>query len=166
MQPIPVCAVTAWSGTGKTTFLEKLVPALKMFGLRIAVVKHDGHDFDLDHPGKDSWRMTAAGADVTAIVSPFRAAIMENRSISMESVISNIQDVDLILIEGDNKEIGQSCCSTGKGQEGPLRRILKNVCWWFLIPRSVLPGLALHWMISMGSPGSFRSGRFARGPFK
>lgn len=103
MQSIPVCAVTAWSGTGKTTYLEKLVPALKSRGLRIAVVKHDGHDFDLDRPGKDSWRMTAAGSDVTAIVSPFRAAVMENRPISMESVISNIQNVDLILVEGDKQ---------------------------------------------------------------
>lgn len=120
MQSIPVCAVTAWSGTGKTTFLEKLVPALKMFGLRIAVVKHDGHDFDLDHPGKDSWRMTAAGADVTAIVSPFRAAIMENRSISMESVISNNQDVDLILIEGDKQGNWPKLLLYRKGAGRPL----------------------------------------------
>ena len=103
MQFIPVCAVTAWSGTGKTTYLEKLIPALKALGLRIAVVKHDGHDFDLDYPGKDSWRMTAAGADVTAIVSPFRAAVMENRPIPMANVVANMQNVDLILVEGDKQ---------------------------------------------------------------
>ncbi|MBR2328291.1 MAG: molybdopterin-guanine dinucleotide biosynthesis protein B, partial [Clostridia bacterium] len=74
---IPTYALVAFSNSGKTTFLEKLIPALKSRGLRVAVIKHDGHDFQLDKEGKDSWRITQAGADVTAIVSKTHAAIME-----------------------------------------------------------------------------------------
>lgn len=51
---VPVYSVVAWSGTGKTTFIEKLVPALKCRGLRVACIKHDVHEFQVDKPGKDS----------------------------------------------------------------------------------------------------------------
>ena len=97
---IPTYSLVAYSGSGKTTFLEKLLPELKKRGLRVAVVKHDGHDFELDKEGKDSWRITRAGADVTAIVSKTHAAIMENRPVPFEEIVGRIKDVDLILIEG------------------------------------------------------------------
>ena len=57
---IPIVSVAAWSGTGKTTYLEKLIPEFKRRGLRVAALKHDAHDFDIDREGKDSWRMTQA----------------------------------------------------------------------------------------------------------
>lgn len=97
---IPVLSLAAWSGTGKTTFLEKLIPALKRRGLRVAVLKHDGHQFDMDREGKDTWRMTQAGADVTAIFSDSRAAILENRPLTAADMVARIRDVDLILLEG------------------------------------------------------------------
>ena len=59
---IPAIAIAAYSGTGKTTLIERLLPALRSRGLRVAVVKHDGHRFDIDREGKDSWRFTQAGA--------------------------------------------------------------------------------------------------------
>jgi molybdopterin-guanine dinucleotide biosynthesis protein MobB len=79
---IPVYSFIAKSGTGKTTLIEKLIPELKSRGLRVAVMKHDAHEFDVDKPGKDSWRMTRAGADVTVIASATHAAVMENRPVS------------------------------------------------------------------------------------
>lgn len=97
---IPVYSFVAFSNTGKTTFLEKLVPVLKSRGLRVAVYKHDGHDFDIDKPGKDSWRMTQAGADVTAISSSTKAVIMENRYVSPEEVVESIKNVDVVIVEG------------------------------------------------------------------
>ena len=97
---VPTYALAAWSGSGKTTYLEKLLPALKERGLRVAVVKHDGHDFELDREGKDTWRLTRAGADVTAIVSATHAAVMENRPVPLEEVVASIRNVDLILVEG------------------------------------------------------------------
>ena len=100
MSRIPVYSVVAFSGTGKTTLLEKLVAELKTRGFRVAVIKHDAHDFDIDHEGKDSWRLTRAGADVTIVASGNKAAIMENRPVPLESLIHGITDVDVILTEG------------------------------------------------------------------
>ena len=116
---IPVYSFVAWSGTGKTTLLEKLVPALKDRGLRVAVLKHDGHDFDMDRPGKDTWRMTQAGADVTAIVSAAHGAFLENRPLTPVEAVSRIRDVDVILAEGFPSspwpKIGVARAATGKG---------------------------------------------------
>ncbi|MBQ7262899.1 MAG: molybdopterin-guanine dinucleotide biosynthesis protein B [Synergistaceae bacterium] len=97
---VPVWSVVGWSGVGKTTLLERLVPALKARGLRVAVVKHDAHQFDIDHPGKDTWRMRRAGADVVAIASASRAAVMEERPVALEDLIDRIVGVDVILTEG------------------------------------------------------------------
>lgn len=97
---IPVYSVVAFSNTGKTTMLEKLIPELKRRGFRVAVVKHDAHEFEIDHKGKDSWRMTQAGADVTVVASQTKAAVMENRYVPLEELIGRIGDVDIILTEG------------------------------------------------------------------
>lgn len=100
MGGIPIFSVVAYSGTGKTTLLEKLIPLLKERGLRVAVVKHDAHRFQVDREGKDSWRLTRAGADVTAITSQERAVVMENRPLPLETFLDRIRDVDVILTEG------------------------------------------------------------------
>lgn len=97
---IPVITFAAYSNTGKTTYLEKLLPCLKARGLRVAVIKHDAHDFQIDTPGTDTSRMAAAGADVVAIASGRRFALMEQRSLSVEEIVSRISGVDLILTEG------------------------------------------------------------------
>ena len=67
MPNIPVWSLVAQSNTGKTTYLEKLIPALGRLGLTVGVVKHDAHDFEIDYEGKDSWRLSRAGAEVTAV---------------------------------------------------------------------------------------------------
>jgi len=100
MNNIPIYSVVAFSGTGKTTLLVKLVAELKSRGLRLAVIKHDAHEFDIDHEGKDSWRLTKAGADVTVVVSAGKAAIIENRPVPFETILSRINDVDIIFTEG------------------------------------------------------------------
>ena len=97
---IPVYSIVGWSGSGKTTLLEALLPALKRRGLRVAVVKHDVHGFDIDQQGKDTWRLSRAGADVVAIESAERAAVMLNRPVSPCELVGRIRDVDLILTEG------------------------------------------------------------------
>lgn len=100
MNKIPIYSVVAFSGTGKTTLIEKLVVELKSRGLRVAVIKHDAHEFDIDHAGKDSWRFTRAGADVTVVLSGSKAAIMENRPVPLEKILEKITDVDIVLTEG------------------------------------------------------------------
>ena len=100
MNDIPVYSVVAYSGTGKTTLIEKLVAELKSRGLRVAVIKHDAHDFDIDHEGKDSWRFSRAGADVTVVASSTKAAVIENRPVALEALLNRITDVDIIITEG------------------------------------------------------------------
>lgn len=100
MRDTPVYTFTAFSGAGKTTYLERLIPALKAHGLRVGIVKHHGHDTQLDQEGKDSWRFARAGADVTAVVSPGQAAFIENRGLDPEEAVNRIWGVDLILTEG------------------------------------------------------------------
>ncbi len=114
---IPVYSFIAKSGTGKTTLIEKLIPELKSRGLRVAVMKHDAHEFDVDKPGKDSWRMTHAGADVTVIASATHSAVMENRPVPADELLKGIRDVDVILTEsyqqGPWKKIGVHRAASG-----------------------------------------------------
>ena len=100
METPVIYSIVAYSGTGKTTMLEKLIPELKRHGLRIAVLKHDAHEFEVDREGKDSWRMTRAGADISAVASATHAAIMENRPVPTEELLRRMRDVDIILTEG------------------------------------------------------------------
>lgn len=122
MERIPVIGFAAFSGTGKTTLVEKLVRNLKAQGLRIAVVKHDAHDFEIDKEGKDSWRFAQAGADVTLISSATKTAVIEYRPSTFMQNLEKIRDVDLILVEGYKQEefprIGICRKATGKGLPG------------------------------------------------
>lgn len=102
----PVVTFVGLSGTGKTTYLERLIPRLKAHGIRLALVKHDAHHFEMDRPGKDTYRFAQAGADVVAISSPHRAAILEQpeRELTLDELISRLPPVDLILTEGYKTE--------------------------------------------------------------
>lgn len=110
---------SAFSGTGKTTLIEKLVLALKEKGLRVAVIKHDMHGFEIDHEGKDSWRFARAGADMVILSSPQKTAVVEQRPHTLWDNIRLVHDVDLILVEGYKQEplpqIGICRKETGKG---------------------------------------------------
>jgi molybdopterin-guanine dinucleotide biosynthesis protein MobB len=96
----------AKSGTGKTTLLEKVITELKGRGYRIGVIKHDAHRFDIDHPGKDSHRLTQAGADTMLISSPEKLALVKQHAEPPpieELIATYFSDVDLILTEGFKK---------------------------------------------------------------
>lgn len=116
---IPIIGFAAYSGTGKTTLIEKIISILKKQGLKVAVVKHDAHDFEIDKEGKDSFRFSAAGSDITVIASDKKSAKMENRFVDFESIIAEIKDVDIILVEGYKSKnipkIGICRKDTGKG---------------------------------------------------
>lgn len=104
--PKPVLGFAAFSGMGKTTLLEKLIPQLNQEGVRIAMVKHAHHEFDIDKPGKDSYRLRKAGAHQMLIASSQRQALMtENVSAEepeLDELITrlDLESVDLVLVEG------------------------------------------------------------------
>ncbi|HEY6871855.1 MAG TPA: molybdopterin-guanine dinucleotide biosynthesis protein B [Geobacteraceae bacterium] len=96
----------AKSGTGKTTLLEKVITELKGRGWRVGAIKHDAHRFDIDHPGKDSHRMTAAGADTMLISSPEKLALVKKHETPPaigELIATYFADVDIVLTEGFKK---------------------------------------------------------------
>lgn len=128
MNQIPVIGFAAFSGTGKTTLIEKLVVCLKAQGYRIAVIKHDAHRFEIDKEGKDSWRFAKAGADMTLISSAEKTAIIEQRHRTFEQNLSMIHDVDLILVEGYKQEqipkIGICRKAAGKGLPHPAEQYI------------------------------------------
>lgn len=124
MNTIPVIGFAAYSGTGKTTLIEKILRILKAQGYRVAVMKHDAHGFEMDREGKDSWRFSQAGADIMLLSSAEKTAIIEERPRSFSQNLSMIHDVDLILVEGYKQEqiprIGISRKATGKGLPHPI----------------------------------------------
>jgi molybdopterin-guanine dinucleotide biosynthesis protein B len=91
------------SGSGKTTLIEAAVRELKKKGYRVAVVKHAHHGFEMDRPGKDSWRFAQAGSDIVTVSSPGRVAMIEHveGELGYDQVISRISSkVDIVLVEG------------------------------------------------------------------
>lgn len=101
MKTPPIIAVSGVKNSGKTTFLERLIPLLRKRGYRVAVIKHDGHDFVPDVPETDSFRFAAAGAEGVAIFSDRRfMAICRTGAASVETLAPLFGDVDLILVEG------------------------------------------------------------------
>jgi molybdopterin-guanine dinucleotide biosynthesis protein B len=98
----PIIAVVGRSGAGKTTLLEKLIRELKQRGLRIGTVKHDVHGFEMDKPGKDTWRHKKAGALTTLISSPYQIGMVRDvdHDHDLDELVPLFKDVDLILAEG------------------------------------------------------------------
>jgi molybdopterin-guanine dinucleotide biosynthesis protein MobB len=94
--------VAASSNSGKTTLIEKIVPFLKERGLRVGVIKHASAGFDLDKPGKDSWRFQQAGADAVILAGPDRLALMKklDRLPSPRYLEGLLSDADIIIQEG------------------------------------------------------------------
>lgn len=106
----PVLAIAAWSGTGKTTLLKKLIPALCRKGIRPGLIKHTHHNMDVDKPGKDSYELRKAGAAQTMVASSQRWALMtetpEERPLNLGWLVSRMDHsaLDLVLVEGFKHE--------------------------------------------------------------
>ena len=109
--PTPLLGFCAFSGTGKTTLLTKLIPILNAQGIRLSVIKHAHHDFDIDHEEKDSYKLRHAGATQMLISSSRRWALMREldkneNEFTLAQLIAEIDHecTDLILVEGFKKE--------------------------------------------------------------
>ncbi len=107
---IPVLAIAAWSGTGKTTLLKTVIPALCARGVRPGLIKHTHHNVDIDTPGKDSYELRKAGAAQTLVASSQRWALMtetpDEEEIDLAYLISRMDHskLDLVLVEGFKHE--------------------------------------------------------------
>ena len=98
-------SIVGRSQSGKTTLIEKLIPALKRRGYKIGTIKHSHHIFDFDKTGKDSWRHKDAGAETVIIASPGKIAMVKNDYLgSLDGLQRFFDDLDLIITEGYKKE--------------------------------------------------------------
>ena len=101
--PANVLGLVGWSGSGKTTLLVALLPLLRAGGLRVSTVKHAHSGFDMDRPGKDSFRHRAAGAHEVLVASSTRWAVLhevEGAEPSLPELLGRLEAVDLVLVEG------------------------------------------------------------------
>jgi len=105
MPPVIIHFVAAQSGTGKTTIVEKLLPILKKRGLLVAALKGNLQHYDLDLPGKDSWRFARAGADLAGLTTPESFVLTgsgKDKS-GIDAAASILKDFDLVIVEGNKK---------------------------------------------------------------
>ncbi len=106
----PLLGFAAFSGTGKTTLITKLLPLLNAKGIKAGLVKHSHHDFDIDQPGKDSYRLRKAGASPVMLVSKYRRAVITEREVIGEPVLADElahldqSELDLVIVEGFKHE--------------------------------------------------------------
>jgi molybdopterin-guanine dinucleotide biosynthesis adapter protein len=99
-----IFGLAGWSGSGKTTLMAALLPELVSRGLTVSTVKHAHHAFDIDQPGKDSWRHRQAGAREVMIASNRRWALMhelrDEPEPTLDELLRRLSPVDLVLVEG------------------------------------------------------------------
>jgi len=121
----PVISIVGKSNSGKTTLLEKLIPELKRRGYNLAIIKHSASGFELDQPGKDSWRFAEAGSDIVVLSSERKIALTKyiDHEPTLEEIIPLIGErIDLVLTEGfsrgnfpkievHRKELGELRCN-------------------------------------------------------
>ncbi|MGA8898667.1 molybdopterin-guanine dinucleotide biosynthesis protein B [Bradyrhizobium sp.] len=103
-----VIGIAGWSGAGKTTLISRVIPYLRQQGLRVSVIKHAHHEFDVDVPGKDSWVHRQSGAEEVLVSSANRWALMHELRGAAEpalpELLKKMSPVDLVVIEGFKSE--------------------------------------------------------------
>lgn len=140
---VPVISFVGKSDCGKTTYLEKLISEMKQRGYKIGIIKHDVHGFDIDKPGKDTWRHAQAGADVVCISSPQKMALIKkvDREMTLAEVVQRIDGVDIIFTEGYKREgilkvevFRQAACAGPLCEEAELLAMVADVTVYKGIP--------------------------------
>jgi len=102
-KPNQILSIVGKSSSGKTTLLEKIIPELRRRGYRVATIKHHAHpSFEIDQPGKDTWRFAQAGSDCIILAAPDKIASIRSlpSELSLDEIASGLSDVDIILTEG------------------------------------------------------------------
>lgn len=103
-----IFGIAGYSGSGKTTLIEKLIPEFRRLGLTVSVIKHAHHGFDIDRPGKDSYRQREAGASEVLLTCNARWALMHELRDAAEptlnELLAHLSPCDLVLVEGFKQE--------------------------------------------------------------
>lgn len=128
---VPLLAIAAWSGTGKTTLLQQVIPLLKTRGIRLGLIKHTHHQMDVDTPGKDSYQLRKAGADQVIVASKQRWALMcETPAMppDLRQLASRMDSslLDLVLVEGFRDEPVAKIVLWRRGIKGNVRGLLDD----------------------------------------
>lgn len=128
---VPLLAIAAWSGTGKTTLLERVIPLLKAQGIRPGLIKHTHHNMDVDTPGKDSYLLRKAGADQVIVASNQRWALMcetPDEPLNLHQLAAHMDSssLDLVLVEGFKDEPVTKIVLWRAGVKGDIADLLDD----------------------------------------
>ena len=124
----PIVCICGCRKSGKTLLVTRLVRHLSDLGLAVGTIKHDGHDFDLDREGTDSWRHRAAGARASAVFSSKRWALFRDGEPELGTILASMADMDLILVEGLKGSAWPKVVVYGEGERpeaaGPILAVV------------------------------------------
>lgn len=127
---LPLLAIVGWSGTGKTTLLQQVIPILLSKGIRAGLIKHTHHEMDVDTPGKDSYLLRKAGASQVIVASSERWALMcetpEKQSIDLPYLLSRMDHsvLEIVLVEGFKEESVPKIVLWRAGIKGGIEELL------------------------------------------
>ncbi|MGV2878051.1 molybdopterin-guanine dinucleotide biosynthesis protein B [Pantoea vagans] len=127
---LPLLAIVGWSGTGKTTLLQQVIPILLSKGIRAGLIKHTHHEMDVDTPGKDSYLLRKAGASQVMVASSERWALMcetsEKQSIDLPYLLSRMDHsvLEIVLVEGFKEESVPKIILWRAGIKGGIEELL------------------------------------------
>lgn len=127
MSKPPVIQIVGYKDSGKTTLIGRLLPVFSNMNLRVAVIKHDAHGFEIDHDGTDTYAYRQHGAVVIAITSPYRTALIEEQETPLKELIERFGGYDLILVEGYKQEAFPKIVMLRSGEDRILLQELNQV---------------------------------------
>ncbi|WP_053374359.1 molybdopterin-guanine dinucleotide biosynthesis protein B [Paenibacillus sp. FJAT-27812] len=136
-----IVQIIGYKNTGKTTLVCRLTERFKQAGYTVGTIKRDAHHFQIDKPGTDTWKHQAAGADITAITSSKSTAIMKAYSESLEQLIAQMPEADVVLVEGFKDADYPKIIMIRSEADHELFKIAKNKIVAALWPEASLPAL-------------------------
>lgn len=148
----PLLAISAYSGTGKTTLLAKVIPLLNAKGLRLGVIKHTHHDMDIDRPGKDSYALRKAGAEQTLVACNQRWALMtetpHSEDVDLYSLVNQmaVSTLDLVLVEGFRHENIPKIVLSRQGLGSEMDELIDEYVIAIASDKTADQAIALPWL--------------------